>query len=293
MLHFYFVQSSLSEKSMNNAWPAVVVEALRVGCQTSNGAVPGAKLRQLIARIAPQYGMKYPPPESEDEKFGDFLKRFESLLIVLRRDGQDILVAPAEMPQLLDVSEKGRTRLREDLFEAFTSIPHGPSPIAPWYARESDTIEWMPSNETLDSIGFVRIPVATLMQELEDRKAFALSSEIEEQVRERLLAALSSHSALGSFSKEVRAHGLARKWHFHRFQAVTRRIKAWCEAEHIAWRNEWISTNEQRIPARSIHEPSSRRGPRTSFGQFVEILSDEDLRRISIPLDIVLKMLGS
>jgi hypothetical protein len=79
---------------MSDVWQQIVAEALNEGVRISRGAVPGAKLRQLIARAAEKYGEKYPPAGRENEKFGDFLNEFGSLLITLRRDGQDILVAP-------------------------------------------------------------------------------------------------------------------------------------------------------------------------------------------------------
>jgi hypothetical protein len=275
----------------DSVWPKVVSEALRVGQLTSNGAVPGAKLRQLIARTARQYGLQYPVPGSEDEKFGDFLKRFDSLVVVLRRDGQDLLIAPADMPQLLNASENERTQLREDLFEAFTSIPRGSPPLLPWYRRASDVIEWFPTGETLDVTQFAKIPPATLDQELDDRKAFTQLNEIDVPVRESLLASLGSHSALGAFSKVLRAHGLSRKWHLYRFQAVTKRIKGWCEVEQIPWRDEWIHASEQWKHSSPVNASKPARAQRNIFGNFLEDLSEEDRRRISIPLDIVLKLL--
>src|ERR1700679_785111 len=122
---------------MSDVWSQIVAEALKRGLEVSKGAIPGAKLRQLIARIAPQYGEQYPPAGHEDAKLGAFLNRFNSLLLVLRRDGQDILVAPVDKPQLLDIAEsgQGQTQLRDDIFEAFTHISRESSPLEPWYER--------------------------------------------------------------------------------------------------------------------------------------------------------------
>jgi len=276
---------------MDEVWNAIVAEALKRGLETSDGAVPGAKFRQLIARFAPKHGVTYPPPGREDEKFADFLKQFNSALIVLRREGQDLLVAPSDMPQLLDSSGSAFAQIRDDIFEAFTRIPRGVPPRQPWYVRDTDTIEWLAENENPDGARFVRIPPTTLDQEVNDRRTFSLLSEIEKDVQDRLLATLTAHSALGAFSVVLRAHGLARKWHFHRFSEVVRRIKKWCEAENIAWRDEWVTQINQHSRADAPNLPAAKaEARRNSFGHFVQTLSDEDLRRISVPLDIVLRL---
>jgi hypothetical protein len=276
---------------MDEIWNEVVAEALNRGLETSDGAVPGAKLRELVARIAPKHGVSYPPPGREDEKFADFLKQFSSSVIVLRREGQDLLVAPSDAPQLLDRSANVYAQIRDDIFEAFTRIPKGSSPRQPWYARDTDTIEWLTEDENPAGVRFVRIPAATLDQELSDRRAFSLSPGIEKDVQGKLLGTLTAHSALGSFSAVLRAHGLARKWHFYRFSEVVRRIKKWCESEKVPWLDEWITPVNQHSKAdAAATPPASTEARRTSFSQFVETLTDEDLRRISVPLDIVLKL---
>jgi hypothetical protein len=276
---------------MDEIWNEVVAEALKRGLETSDGAVPGAKLRELVARIAPKHGVSYPPPGREDEKFAGFLKQFSSSVIVLRREGQDLLVAPSDAPQLLDRSANVYAQIRDDIFEAFTRIPKGSPPRQPWYARDTDTIEWLTEDENPDGVRFVRIPAATLDQELSDRRAFSLSPGIEKDVQDKLLGTLTAHSALGSFSAVLRTHGLARKWHFYRFSEVVRRIKKWCESEKVLWRDEWITPVNQHSTANAVAAPSaSTEARRTSFSQLVETLTDEDLRRISVPLDIVLKL---
>lgn len=279
---------------MSDVWSQIVAEALKRGLEVSKGAIPGAKLRQLIARIAPKYSEQYPPAGHEDEKFGAFLNRFNSLLLVLRRDGQDILVAPVDKPQLLDIAEsgQGQTQLRDDIFEAFTHIPRESSPLEPWYERDTDRVQWSAKNEPLDAKRFVKIPPATLNQEVEDRRSFALSSGIDTEISDSLLATLQEHSALWAFSKIVKEHGLARKWHLFRFQAVVMRIRAWCETEQIEWREDWLrSKSAQPNYAKPIGLSLPIDGQRHLFGKFVEALSDEDLRRVSVPLDIVLKLL--
>ena len=128
---------------MNENWQEIVKKALEIGLKTSKGAVPGAKFRQIIARIAREENELFPPTGHENERFRDFLVHFSSILTVLQRDGQDILVAPFDKPELLTTSDTGQTQLREDIFEAFTHIPRESPPKEPWYERNTDKIKWV------------------------------------------------------------------------------------------------------------------------------------------------------
>ncbi len=279
---------------MNNNWQEIIKKALELGVETSKGAVPGAKLRQIIARIAPEYKEHYPPEGHESEKFRDFLARFGSLLTVLPRDGQDILVAPFDKPELLNTSDTGQTKIREDIFEAFTRIPRESPPIEPWYERNTDRIRWATADEDLPPTEFAKIPPATLEQELADRRAFASSEEIDSQIRDSLLATLQDHAGLWGFSRILREHGLAHKWHFSRFRALVTLIRTWCTNEHIEWREDWLrpATGQpgRNKPINLSELVSGPLNPSLLEG-FMRNLSDEDLKRISVPLDIVLKLL--
>jgi hypothetical protein len=276
----------------DDVWPEIIANALEWGLRTSKGPIPGAKLRELIVRAASKYGQSYPPVGLEDEKFGEFLKRYSSSVIVLRREGRDILIAPADKPELLAGAEDSRqAKLRDDIFEAFTQISSEVPPKQPWYAKDTDSIQWASADRPLDAKRFVQIPPATKLQELDDRKAFALSIDIENQ-RDVLLAALGEHSALFAFSKTVKEFGLGRKWHLYRFQALVKRIRSWCESENIDWRDEWIGAKpdtSNRVQLPHLVPPTLQQP--TALARFVEKLSSDDLKRVSVPLDIVLKLL--
>jgi len=277
---------------MDEAWKQIVTEALAIGLKTSVGPVPGAKLRQLIFSVAKRRDLTYPPSGHEQESFGDFLKHFESIALVRRREGRDLVVAPADMSELLaDAPESGATRLREDIFEAFTRIPRGAPPSEPWYVLSDDTIVWLLPTELSGSGELVKIPAATLDLELGERKSFIQSLDLAEDVRNRLAGSLDTHSGLGSFSKLIKAHGFSQIWHRHRFQAVVRRIRAWCAAAGVPWREEWISSSDASKPLRPTGDDLPGTNQRQLFEHLVQSLTDDDLRRISVPLDIVIKLI--
>jgi hypothetical protein len=48
-------------KRMDGNWSEIIKKALQLGLESSKGAVPGAKLRQIISRIAHDFSEQYPP----------------------------------------------------------------------------------------------------------------------------------------------------------------------------------------------------------------------------------------
>jgi hypothetical protein len=275
-----------------DVWVDIVTEALQKGLLLSMGAVPGAKLRELIAESARKHGLAYPPAESSNEKFGDFLKRFDSVLIVWRREGQDFLVAPVDKPELLaDVQAVRPARLRDDIFEAFTRVPYEDPPKYPWYDTQTDTVKWLVVDESQPIPQLVKMPSPSQSEEVEQRRAFANSPQLADH-KDSLLSTLSNHPALWAFSKAIKERGLGRKWHLYRFQLIVLRLKQWCASEHVEWRDEWIGQAPPRAVWTKFGQTADTLGDqRKLFEKVIEMLGEEDLRRISVPLDIVLKLI--
>ena len=104
----------------------------------------GRQTSRVGRQIRKRRNLGYPPGGYGQESFGDFLKHFDSIVLVRRRRGRDLLAAPVEMPELLaEATESGAARLREDIFEAFTRIPRGVPPAEPWYVPSSDSVVWL------------------------------------------------------------------------------------------------------------------------------------------------------
>ena len=279
---------------MDPIWMEIVAEGLGRAVDASGRAVPGAKLRQIIAQEAFRRKLEFPPGGHENEKFGDFLKHFDSILILMRRGGQDVLVAPSGRPELLLESDSGKAiQLREDVFEAFTRVRNDQSSLRTWYSRERDTFSLVAVTESKDPSKFALVPQTTLEGEVAYRREFVSSQELSHDIRTRLCASLDGSSALGAFSSSVRAYGLARKWHHHRLEGILRRVKSWCSDEGVNWRDEWLQGRQQTaspIDDPAVAEPTEAR--RELVARLLERLSKDDLQRVSVPLDIVLKLLG-
>ena len=274
---------------MDPIWTDIVAEGLNRAVAISGRAVPGAKFRQIIAKEAVRRNLAFPPAGHEDEKFGDFLRYFDSILIPMRRAGQDVLVAPADRPELLLDPDSGKAiQLREDVFEAFTRVQSNPSLLRAWYSREGDTFNWVSPTEAMDPNRFAPVPQTTLAREIECRREFLSLQDLASEIRDHILTALDGSSALGSFSSAVRAHGLARKWHRYRLEAILRRVKSWCSDTGVIWRDEWLQARQQ---SALLIEAKPTEARRELVARILERLSKDDLQRVSVPLDIVLKLL--
>jgi len=279
---------------MDQAWGAVVAEALTRGINDARGAVPGAKLRQLISAVAKEHKLSYPPSEEPQIKFADFLKKFDHLLVTLKRQAQDVLVAPKDRPELLleTASEEEQAQLRDDVFEAFTFIPKGTPRELPWYDKLTDRFLWIREGTEVDQNALVSLTPASRDQEINSRTAFLTLPDIAPETRDALLPTLGTHSALWAFSQGIKTRGLGKKWHKYRFQEVLRRLRQWTEAFNIPWKEDWII--DRRLAKFDSHpeiEAIKQQTPQLqNFEEVFRNLTNEDMSRIMIPLDIVLKI---
>jgi hypothetical protein len=285
--------TSTGGPGVNQVWDEIVAEALARSIAEVNGPISGARLRQSLLRVAEQRGLTYPPAGTPDIKFSDFLRQFENRLIVLRRPGRDILVAPADNPQLLvESSDKDRSaEFREDIFQAFTIIPK-PAEGRPWYSVRDDQIRWMTDAE--DKTGLIQIPPATWDNEVAIRRSF-VDSLPEGFARQRLSAALESQYALRDFKAALAAARKLRDWHHYRFDFLVKTIRQWCTQNGLSWLDGWLKTAKevgaQRAEMKSALPVS--RGDREVLTQFLANLPKEDLMRIHVPLDLLMRMMES
>lgn len=283
---------------MDEIWTQIVTEALERGLRETKGRpVPGAKLRKLVGSVAAQHGQSFPPAAFEGSSFSDFLKACDSILIVLKRPAQDLLVAPVEQPELLlNTSDHGsRAEIRQDVFDAFTRIPREADTKSSWYDSVRDLFLWLDTELAGTNDALVPGPRASKEQEIDDRRSFVETSVQTGETRDALLRTLTEtgNSALWAFSNVLRASGLSRKWHEYRFQRLTGRIRAWSEHARQVWRDDWLVAGE--VTTSRKPEPAAASGPATNRANLQALFSridEADLQRITVPLDIVMKWLG-
>jgi hypothetical protein len=283
---------------MDEIWTQIVTEALERGLRETKGRpVPGAKLRKLVASVATQHGQSYPPAAFEGASFSDFLKACDSILIVLKRPAQDLLIAPVGQAELLlNTSEQGsRAEIRSDVFDAFTRIPRTGDTKACWYDSVSDRFLWLDAASAGANDALIPGPRTSKEQEIEDRQAFVDAGVQPTETREALLRTLTEtgNSSLWAFSNVLRASGLSRKWHEFRFQRLTGRIRAWSEQANQVWRDDWLVAGETTANRKFETAVEAGTAPsRANLQALISRIDEADLQRISVPLDIVMKWLG-
>lgn len=267
-------------------WSEIFDEAFKLAWGDEPRAVPGAKFRQLVARIVQDQGESFPPPNSG--KFSKFLAGFPDRLILQSSPGQDILVVPADRPELLSDGKGLNARIRPDLFSALTKIQHG---FSFYYLAQTDSVTAVEKNDEIPS-GAVKLPSASLANEIALRNRFIHDGAHSDDAKTELSASLQEPRPLTSFTERIKAFGLSRDWHRFRAGAVVNVLKNWSVEHAIPWNPAWLTDGE----SVSLHSPIPAARLEQDLNSLIQALaghvSEADLSRISVPLDIVLKLVS-
>jgi len=117
---YFFVHlgGSVSEVSAD-PWRAILQEALA----TNPPPVVGTHFRSAVDTAAAKHELRFPPAGQPVLRFIQLLERYPDVVSILRRPGQDFLVAPSDRADLLAKGIQDRFfGIRNDLFQAFTII---------------------------------------------------------------------------------------------------------------------------------------------------------------------------
>lgn len=275
---------------METNWQEILIEALRQGVDQTGSAVAGAKLRVLVSRVAKGRGVDFPPPGMRT--FSSFLESFSNDIIIQRRPGQDILVAPATQPEVLTTqiaqSDASASRLRDDLFEALTRIPSEVKGFA-YYVPVNDSVEWISHGQTIDK-SLIELPKASAEAELGVRTRF--TETIEDPHKRELLDALSSTVPLRNFTVALHHNELVMQWHQFRLSDLIARLKAWASEKGIVWQSSWVESSDSKPMAFRRNTGMNNFGQNKDLLDLVSMLTEKDIARINIPLDVVLRLLS-
>jgi hypothetical protein len=283
---------------MNNIWLLILKEALDGLVARMDSPVAGAKLRAEVKKLADDRGEQFPPEGMS--KWSDFLNSFPDDIIVIPKPGSDVLVVPASRPDLraraAAAASAGTTtttkhvRLRSDIFEALTRVPEdGERPV---YLPDTDAVFWHNDRETAPS-NAVPFHPATFKAEVELRKAFVDRSEsIDEMAKEALRKALDSDGPLRQFTDAIRSYGLIQDWHRFRMSALSELLRSWATAHALTFNDNWFGSDEPRASVKSAAALAAvAAGNKRGLVELAGLLTEEDISRISVPLDVVLRLL--
>lgn len=273
-------------------WEEILLEAVEKAVKDIDGAVPGARLKLLISTLATNKKRSFPPAEfAPPKKFRDFLNHFEAKNVIVTRVrvGQDMLIAPAEKHSLLvnesRIADRGGVTFRKDLFLAFTQI----SVYGFRYLRSQDRFEQCYNIFVPDSDMFL-VPPVTIEQSIKDRQDFCSENDNVESIEVlRQYLNIGNNDALRRFGERVRELGMQVQWHRFRVKLLEEKIRSWVNEKGIVWLDAWWSNHDT---GSGRHDDTSdildQLSP--SFLDAVANLRPADLTRISLPLDIVVRL---
>ncbi len=278
--------------TMENVWQELINEALTELVERTGAPAPGAKLRSAIAHLARQRGLDFPPPGVR--KFTELVEAFPADFILQRRPGSDVLVVPAARAELLAIEQPGAApaaaRIRQDIFDALTKVPT-PAYGLPYYEPEKDLVLWIREGDQPPQTA-VAMPATTLEKELLLRNVFIKEAEPVDAGKDALLASLATTRPLGDFGDTVQEFGLVKKWHVFRVARLATRLREWSVRKSLVWQPSWVDATELRSTgAASPAAPVSLDNKRHLL-ELSSLLTEEDLARISVPMDIVLRLLA-
>ena len=288
-------------------WFDLTKRALDREVERSNAAVSGAKLRSEVGKLAAEEGKIF--AHEGFPSFSAFVERVPGLSVYWRK-GRDFLVFPEDRPELLAAVAAGNSRaaaepgarLRNDLFEALTRLPSSAAGL-PFYRVSTDRVQWLAHDVNAESPDgdLLSLPVSSIDGEVGIRRRFVEGhTALNETARTDLVQAVDDPvTPLRQFTAALQRHGLASAWHEFRLLALIETLKDWARKHKLEWRAQWLvstqRTGEPEFVAETLTESnasSARLSPR-DLGTLIASLSIEDMRRISVPLDIVLKLLPS
>lgn len=281
---------------MDNSWLDILSSALDNLVTRTGAPVAGAKLRSAVKDLAEDRGERFPPEGMT--KWLTFLESFPNDIIVIRIRGSDVLVVPANRPDLQAVAVASANasatlplttfgRIRSDIFEALTRIPKRSERAV--YFPEADAVLW----QSIDEVGSpntVPFPMATLESEVALRRRFAEDNrKVTEAAKGALLQACESEGSLGQFTQAIRSYGLIQDWHVFRMSTLSERLREWAQSHGLPFHDEWLGLENAKVT--SSVEATSTGINKRRLVELAGLLTDEDISRISVPLDLVLRLL--
>ena len=268
-------------------WREILREAIGEG---ATEPLRGTHFRSALDASAAKHGLRFPPESEPNLKFIQLIQRYSDVVSIMRRPGQDFLVVPAGRSDLLTKGVQGRIfGIRKDLFDAFTIVSNDRR----FYDKAADKIFWR-RLDTTDEPSHTGVPIEppTTASEIELRREFVASLS-EESTRLALSDALAQPLPFSAFGKSVRGVGVQRAWHRFRTEQLSERIQRWAKDNGIEWKDAWLTEGSSERWKDAALAPSTERVEADALHVLFSGLDAADIQRISIPLDLVLKVISA
>jgi len=248
--------------------------------ESKKSAVKGAYLKQYLMTSRASQELK---TAISATRFREFIQGFDDYLVATDKSSFDFLIVPKTYSSFLTQSG---LNIRSDFYKAFTQFSETNKP---YYDKETDSIIWAASSTAGSPL--IPIPNATIDLEIDRRKRF-VSDMLSDNtpLSDELLEKLSNRTTgLTDFSSALSKHLLHNKWMAYKKASVMKSIESWAKANDLPINSSWYIQSDSQVPSNQLGLQESHR-----FSRFIEklsSLSEDDLKRISVPLDIVKKII--
>ncbi len=274
-------------------WMDLIVRCLHDLVDQRGNAPTGAGLSSEVLRVA-KVENHAPPATLARKKFSKILTKLEAAgrLVKLEVPGADLLVAPADRPALLaegaSSARQAKPGIRRDLFAALTFV----SDKLFYYDPASDAVIGMLAGDVAPD-GAIPLPPTSF--EVLVARAAPFAENQSGAARDALLASLTTSTPIADFLRVVNEQRLRPQWHDFRTQQLTEVLRSWAAGNNIPFQSTWLTstadgtTSDERV---AIGSEMSDRQRRFASELLLSALSEDDIKRVSVPLDVVLKLIG-
>jgi len=248
--------------------------------------VPGALVKAQIVREAERQGASFSERELGFKSFVDFVRATPGIGLQIRF-GSDMLLAPSSATEILSAYAHPLPRLRRDFWRAFIEFPV-PNTIR-LYDEAEDKILYEDATTQRRGVLIESVPRETQIQW---RREFA--AEQPDTIKAALISALdgTGTASFNEFARRLRENPPAmRAWNQYLQKHIVDQVAAWAAAHNIfpdRWQGSAAHARHDGSMAGEVSKPQSI-GQRAELYNFFDSLPLEDLLKLRVPLELVLK----
>lgn len=258
---------------MPTDWGALVKDALK-SLDAGVTSVPGSKLRFEMVRLAGESNQEFTTYLTGENLTFRQLVDIDGVDVHIRV-GTDMLVG-LEGAALPEPSSQGRTKLRQDVYLAFTRV--SPEPFHYLVRRDKFAAE------KLEGEASIQVEATTLDSLIARRTSFAESRE-DDRAKEDLLRSLRGFAnPLAAFQRSLKEFQLGQSWHDFNYEAIRTEIGEWAKKNDTemsaAWFTDTISADIQDAPQKILAEVARH-------------MTDDEIRELRLPFSAIEKLYKS
>ncbi len=243
-------------------------------------------VKARVVEQASQQGASFNERELGFKNFIEFVRTVPEIAIQ-QRPGSDMILAPKGAEETLSAYAHRLPRVRRDFFRAFIEFPVPDT--CRIYDPVQDKVIYEPAGGKRNGIPIEPIKKDT---QVEWRREFA--AEQPDEVNTVLTAALGSPhgSPFTEFARRLREHPLvARSWNRYLQKRITDCVASWADANKVSSDLWQVAADDFLAGSPTTGTDLRPRGTsqRTELYNFFDSLPLEDLLKLRVPLELVLK----